>query len=536
MLITVIGSGYVGLVSAVCLAEMGHQVIAVDSDAAKIAALTRGEVPIYESLVPELLQRHNGKRLRFSSFPRAAVTASDVVFLAVGTPQSGSGEADLSQIEAVVKEIAPALHRSTLIVEKSTVPVCTCEALHEILVRNGARAGWFSVASNPEFLREGNAVTDFLHPDRIVVGADDEFSRFMLREVYRPLTSGTYYRREDAVSCPARTQGRALLLVTSAKSAELIKHASNAFLATKISYINTVAHLAEMVGANIDEVCAGMGSDPRIGSEFLRAGVGYGGSCFPKDVAAFEAVARRCGVDIPLLREVMRVNEEQRTRFVAKVRGTLGPLAGKRIGVLGLAFKEDTDDVRESPAIAIVREIVRHGALVCAHDPAAMPRTREVLPTSQITYADDPYEAACSSDALLILTAWRQFARLDLQKLHSVMKVPVIFDGRNVFAPEEMAAAGFMYHSVGRMSPAAIRTVTTQLGIPTAAGYTVARIAAAAERSNMEAPAQVAVQSEDSLHKLPLYFPGLEPEIGISTQDAGLKSGSSTVPIRTRRP
>ena len=372
MLITVIGSGYVGLVSAVCLAELGHQVIAVDSDKEKIEALTRGEVPIYESLLPELLQRHNGKRLRFSAFPKTAVTASDVVFLAVGTPQGTSGEADLSQIETVAKEIAPVLHRSTLIVEKSTVPVCTCEALRELLLDSGAPVGWFSVASNPEFLREGSAVTDFLYPDRIVVGADDEFSRFMLREVYRPLSSGAYYRHEDAVPCPARTQRRALLLLTSAKSAELIKHASNAFLATKISYINAVARVAETVGADIDEVCAGMGSDPRIGSEFLRAGLGYGGSCFPKDVAAFEAVARNCGADMPLLREVARVNQEQRMRFVEKVRRTLGVLAGKRIGVLGLAFKEDTDDVRDSPAIAIVRELARQGALVCAHDPVAM--------------------------------------------------------------------------------------------------------------------------------------------------------------------
>ncbi|HEY4961607.1 MAG TPA: UDP-glucose/GDP-mannose dehydrogenase family protein [Terriglobales bacterium] len=488
MLITVIGSGYVGLVSSLCVAEIGHQVIAVDSDREKIAALTRGEIPIYESLVPELLQRHNGKRLRFSSFPRSAVTASDVVFLAVGTPQSGSGEADLSQIEAVAKEIAPMLHRSTLVVEKSTVPVCTCEAMRELLVRRGAHPGWFSVASNPEFLREASAVTDFLYPDRIVEGADDDFSRFMLREVYRPLSSGAYYRREDAVPCPSRTRGRVRLLMTSAKSAELIKHASNAFLATKISYVNTVARVAEAVGANIDEVCAGMGSDPRIGSEFLRAGIGYGGSCFPKDVAAFEAVARRCGVDFQMLRQVAQVNEEQRMRFVDKLQRALGPLAGKRIGVLGLAFKEDTDDVRESPSIAVVRELVRHGALVCAHDPAAMARAREILPSQQITYAHDAYQAACGSDAVLILTGWKQFAKLDLQKLHSVMKAPVIFDGRNLFAPEEMAAAGFLYHSVGRPSPAVTRPATTLSGIPIAAGHSVAQIAAAAGQASLAAP------------------------------------------------
>ena len=464
MHITVIGSGYVGLVTAACLAEIGHQVIAVDSDAAKVEALTRGEVPIYESLLPELLQRHNGKRLRFSAHPRAAVTASDVVFLAVGTPQSDSGDADLSQVEAVAGEIAPVLHRSTLLVEKSTVPVCTCDRLRQILLDAGARAGWFSVASNPEFLREGSAVTDFLYPDRIVVGADDDFSTFMMREVYRPLTSGAYYRSEQAVPCPSRTKARARLLLSSAKSAELIKHASNAFLATKISYINTVARLAEVVGANIDEVCAGMGADPRIGSEFLRAGVGYGGSCFPKDVAAFEAVARHCGVDFALLRDTAQINEEQRTRFVERVRGALGPLTGKRIGALGLAFKEDTDDVRESPAIAIVRELVRQGAVVCAHDPAAMERAREALLPIQITYANDPYDSARGCDALLILTAWRQFAHIDLQKLHGVMRAPLVLDGRNLFSPEEMAAAGFVYHSVGRVSqvPSQPATVSNQ--------------------------------------------------------------------------
>ncbi|HZD30323.1 MAG TPA: UDP-glucose/GDP-mannose dehydrogenase family protein [Candidatus Angelobacter sp.] len=467
MHITVIGSGYVGLVTAVCLAEIGHQVIAVDSNATKIAALERGDSPIHEALLPELLQRHNGRRLRFSTFPRAAVAASDVVFLAVGTPQSENGDADLSQVEAAAREIAPAIHRSTLIVEKSTVPVCTSERLREILLEAGASAGWFSVASNPEFLREGSAVTDFLYPDRIVAGADDEFAGFLLREVYRPLVSGAYYRQEDALPGPSRARGRVKLLMTSAKSAELIKHASNAFLAMKISYINTVARLAEAVGADIDDVSAGMGADPRIGGEFLRAGVGYGGSCFPKDVAAFEAVARRCGVAFPLLREVARVNEEQCSGFVERVRRALGTFAGKRIGVLGLAFKEDTDDVRESPAIAIVRELVRQGAAVCAHDPAARETARRALGVDRITFTHDEYDAARECEALLILTPWRQFRELDLERLHSTMKTPLVFDGRNLFAPEEMAAAGFMYHSVGRPSPAPERSAASQSEVPT---------------------------------------------------------------------
>ena len=450
MHITVIGTGYVGLVSAVCLAELGHQVIAVDSDAKKVEVLIRGECPIYEDLLPELLQRHNGKRLRFSAFARSAVTASDVVFLAVGTPQSESGEADLSQIQDVANEIGPVLHRSTLIVEKSTVPVCTCDALREMLLRNGAHEGWFSVASNPEFLREGTAVTDFLYPERIVAGADDDFGRFLLREVYRPLTSGSYYRTEDAVPCPTRKPGKAPLLVTGTRSAELIKHASNGFLAAKVSYINAVAQLAEAVDANIDEVSAGMGSDPRIGTDFLQAGLGYGGSCLPKDVAAFEAVAKRHGIDFSLLREVKHLNEGQRSRFIDKVKRSVGMLAGKRMGVLGLSFKEGTDDVRESPAIATVRELARQGVTVCAHDPAAMEKAREALADYPIAYAHDPYDAAVGCDALLILTGWKQFAKLDLHRLHSVMKSPVIFDGRNLYLPEEMAAAGFVYHSVGR--------------------------------------------------------------------------------------
>jgi UDPglucose 6-dehydrogenase len=463
MHITVIGSGYVGLVTAACLAEIGHQVIAVDSDTAKIEALTCGEVPIYEPLLPELLQRHRGQRLKFSAHLQAAVSASDVIFLAVGTPQSDTGEADLSQVEAVAREIAPAIHRSTLIVEKSTVPVCTCDRLRGILLQAGARRGWFAVASNPEFLREGSAVTDFLYPDRIVIGADDEFARELLREVYRPLAGGAYYRRGDAVPCPMRAKLRAPLLMTGARSAELIKHASNAFLATKISYINTVARVAEAVGADIEEVRAGMGADPRIGGDFLQAGVGYGGSCFPKDVAAFEAVARDCGVDFLLLREVARINREQRSQFVARVRAHLGTLRDKRVGVLGLSFKEDTDDVRESPAIEIVRELVQAGGTVCVHDPVAMKKARKRLGATHILYAHDEYDAASESDALLILTPWGQYRTLDLQRLRSVMKAALIFDGRNLYTPEEMAAAGFVYHSVGRAVAAAIpaTSVTT---------------------------------------------------------------------------
>jgi UDPglucose 6-dehydrogenase len=450
MRVAVIGSGYVGLVSAACLAEIGHDVISVDADSEKIAALDQGEVPIHEHLLSELLARHRGTRLTFSSSVGAAAKEAEAIFITVGTPQSESGEPDLSYVESVASEIASAIHEPKLIVEKSTVPVCTCESVRRVLSLHGAPEGRFFVASNPEFLREGTAVTDFLYPDRIVLGVDDDFSAAMLYSIYRPLAEGSYYQKEDAIPCPRTRQGPARLIVTNAKSAELIKHASNAFLALKISFINMVANVSEAVGADIDQVCAGLGSDPRIGDRFLHAGIGYGGSCFPKDVSAFHAVAAQCGVDFSLLAEVMRVNNQQRRQFVKKVRTALWTLRGKRIGVLGLAFKGGTDDIRESPAIAILQELIKEGASICAYDPAAMPKAKEVLPPGMIQYAENEYQAASRSDALLILTEWEQFATLDLEKLHSAMKLPIILDGRNLYDPNRMAAAGFLYYSVGR--------------------------------------------------------------------------------------
>ncbi len=450
MRIAVVGSGYVGLVSAVCLAEIGHDVISVDSDAKKIAALKRGEVPIHEYLLPELLQRHKGGRLSFSSSLGSSVREAEAVFITVGTPQAESGEPDLSYVESVASEIASAINEPKLIVEKSTVPVCTCESIRKVLAMNGAPAGQYYVASNPEFLREGTAVTDFLYPDRIVMGVDDDFSAAMLYNIYRPLAEGTYYCNEDAIPCPGPKQNRARIIVTNAKSAELIKHASNAFLAMKISFVNMVANVSEAVGADIDQVCAGVGSDPRIGPQFLQAGIGYGGSCFPKDVSAFHSVAAQCGTDSSLLGEVVRINNDQRLRFVKKVRTALWTLRGKRIGVLGLAFKGGTDDIRESPAIAIIQELLKEGASVCAYDPAAMPKAQQVLPAGTIEYAENEYLAASRRDALLVLSEWEQFAKLDLQKLRSVMKQPIVIDGRNLFQPSQMAAAGFLYYSVGR--------------------------------------------------------------------------------------
>jgi UDPglucose 6-dehydrogenase len=450
MRIAVIGSGYVGLVSAVCFAELGHEVISVDNDSTKIATLERGEVPIHEEFLPELLQRHRDGRLRFSTSVSQAVQQSEAVFITVGTPQSDTGAADLSFVEAVAYEIASAIQGPKLVIEKSTVPVSTCESLRKTLLLNGATAGLFSVASNPEFLREGTAVSDFLYPDRIVIGVDDEFSESILQEIYRPLTNGDYYKQPNTI--PHRIDGhsKAQLIVASAKSAELIKHASNAFLAMKISFINAVANVSEAVGADIQQVCAGLGADSRIGPKFLNAGIGYGGSCFPKDVQAFHSVADQCNYDFGLLTEVMRINNEQQQRFLKKVRTALWTLRGKRLGVLGLAFKGDTDDIRESPAIAIIQALVKEGAKIRTYDPAATGNAKNVLPADRVTYAKDPYDAAAGSDALLILTEWKEFASLDLPRLRSILKHPIIIDGRNLYSPEDMASAGLIYHSVGR--------------------------------------------------------------------------------------
>lgn len=454
MRIAVVGCGYVGLVTAACLTEIGHQVIAVDSEPLTIARLSRGGVPIHEHFLPMLLERHRHRRLTFSTSLRDAVHQSEVIFITVGTPQAENGEPDLSYVEGVASEIASVVSEPKLIVEKSTVPVCTCECIRRVLFLHGALPEHVLVASNPEFLREGTAVTDFLYPDRIVLGVDDEVSAATLNSIYRPLTDGSYYNRPDAIACRREQPAPARVIVTNAKSAELIKHASNAFLAMKISYINTVANLAEAVGADIDQVCAGLGADPRIGAKSMKPGIGYGGSCFPKDVAAFESVARLCGVDFSLLSEVTRINRAQRRLFVKKVRSALWTLRGKRIGVLGLAFKGGTDDVRDSPAIAVVQELLKEGACISAYDPAAMLKASEVLTREAITYANDEYDAAARCDALLILTDWAQFAALDLGALRAVMKLPIVIDGRNLFTPNDMAAAGFLYYSVGRPSQA----------------------------------------------------------------------------------
>ena len=450
MRIAVVGSGYVGLVAGACFAELGHEVVLVDNDAEKLSALQNGVVPIHEQFLPELLERHRDTRLTFSADLAASTRASQVVFIAVGTPPTEQGEADLSYVESVAREVAGAVNGGyKVVVEKSTVPVYTNTWIRKVMLLNGASEDSFDVASNPEFLREGSAVTDFLYPDRIVIGADKDRSASMLRQLYEPLVDGTYYRRPTAIPAPDRAEVPPPLIVTSTKSAELIKHASNAFLAMKISFINAVASVCESVGADVTQVCEGIGSDSRIGKRFLHPGVGYGGSCFPKDLMAFRAVARDSGYDFRLLDEVIRINEDQRQRFLRKVRAALWTLKGKRLAVLGLAFKGGTDDIRESPAIAVVESLLREGCQIVAYDPAAMERSRQLFGDS-INFVESIYEAAKGADAVLVLTDWEEFCSLDLERMHELLRYPIVVDGRNLYDPEQMAARGFFYYSVGR--------------------------------------------------------------------------------------
>jgi UDPglucose 6-dehydrogenase len=449
MHIAIVGSGYVGLVAGACFADLGHEVTLVDDDQQKLAALQNGQVPIHEKFLPELLERHRGRHLTFSSDFHAAVVASEVIFIAVGTPPTEEGHADLSYVESVARSIPSALDHYKVVVEKSTVPVYTSEWIRKIILRNAAAPDSFDVASNPEFLREGTAVTDFLYPDRIVVGADSDRCAAVLQKLYAPLTDGSYYQRHDAIPRPENAHLPPPLIITSTKSAELIKHASNAFLAMKISFINAVASVCESVGADVQQVCQGIGSDSRIGPRFLNPGIGYGGSCFPKDLKAFRAVARECGYEFRLLDEVMLINEEQRHRFLRKIRSALWTLRGKRLAVLGLAFKGGTDDIRESPAMLLTQTLLQEGCRISAYDPAAKARAQEVL-NAQIEFADSPYEAARDADALLILTEWDEFSTLDWNRLRDLLKDPIVIDGRNLYDPESMAALGFTYYSVGR--------------------------------------------------------------------------------------
>lgn len=446
MRITIIGCGYVGLVTGTCLAELGHEVVCFDNDPEKLHQLRAGQMPLYEPHLEELFARNQrAGRLRVATSAPEAIRAGEAIFICVGTPPLENGEADLSAIDRVARTIATEADGPKLVIEKSTVPVRTGLELKRVLAVYARTAGSrFRVASNPEFLREGTAVEDFLHPDRIVVGVEDEQSERQLREIYHPILHQRFV-------CPVHsgcTRAAPPWLVTTIASAELIKHASNSFLALKISYANLLAELCERLQADIEEVTRAMGLDPRIGPHFLRPGLGFGGFCLPKDVQAFVRMAERAGVDFALLREVEKINRRQVDRFVEKIRHALWVIRDKQIGVLGLAFKPQTDDIRFSPAIRLIERLEQEGAQLRAYDPKAMPKAQSLLP--RVRFCADPYQVAEQAEALIIATEWPEFAELDWSRLRDCMTRPLVLDGRNLLDPERMREWGFEYFSVGR--------------------------------------------------------------------------------------
>ncbi|MGH9691408.1 MAG: UDP-glucose dehydrogenase family protein [Candidatus Acidiferrales bacterium] len=448
MKISVIGAGYVGLVTGGCLAEIGHEVVCTDNDAAKLKILEAGGLPIYEPGLDKVIAKAlKERRLRFSADPADVVAGGDAIFICVGTPPLPNGDADLSAIDHVARMIATEAKSPKIVIEKSTVPARTGQELKRALTVYGRKTNvTFRVASNPEFLREGTAVEDFLHPDRIVVGVEDEPTERQMKEIYHPVLEQTFNCPVHDSSCPNRA--KPAWLVTTINSAELIKHASNSFLALKISYANMVADLAERLGADIEEVMRAVGMDPRIGTSFLRSGLGFGGFCLPKDLQAFVHLAERSGVDFTMLREAEKVNRKRIDRFCEKVRQALWVIRGKQVGVLGLAFKANTDDIRFAPAIDLINHLLTEGARVKAYDPEAMDRARTVLP--QVEYTKSAYEAAQDSEALLIATEWDEFRTLDWERVHHAMGRPLIVDGRNLLSPRDMRARGFEYHCFGR--------------------------------------------------------------------------------------
>ena len=452
MRISVIGCGYVGLVTGTGLAEVGHQVICTDNDPERIAALKAGVVPIYEPYLDAMLAaNHRAQRLSFTSDATQAVREAEAIFICVGTPPLENGEADLSAIDNVARLIAAESCDSKLIVEKSTVPAQTGQQLKRVLEVYRRNVGVeFRVASNPEFLREGTAVEDFLHPDRIVIGVEDEASEKQLREIYRPILERRFQCPVHLSGCPAMRPPT--LVVTTINSAELIKHASNSFLAMKISYANIIADVCEKVGADIKEVTYAMGLDPRIGPRFLEAGLGFGGFCLPKDVQAFIRLADRSGVDFGMLKEAEHVNKRRIELFFEKIRQALWVVKDKQVGVLGLAFKANTDDIRFAPSLEIIRRLLAEGAHVRAYDQEAMDKTSEILP--QVRYSREPHEVAQDADALLILTEWPEFRQLDWARIYSMMGRPLVLDGRNLLNPAAMMDLGFEYYGFGRPTEA----------------------------------------------------------------------------------
>jgi UDPglucose 6-dehydrogenase len=437
--IAVLGLGHVGLPTALGFVEMGWEVVGADDDTSRVAMIQSGKAPFYEPGLDDLLARGLASgRLSLTNRAEEAVLAATVLFVCVGTPQKDSGEADLSQVEAIVRIIARNLNGYKLIVEKSTVPAITAQWIRKTVARfakldgSGGLDAEFDVASNPEFLQEGRAIENIFHPDRVVVGVESERARVLLEKLYQPL------------GCR--------ILFTSISTAELTKHAANAFLSTKISFINMVADICEVVGADVSQVALGMGLDPRIGTEFLNAGIGFGGYCFPKDLRAFMHLGREHGVKCGLLREVENINQRRVEAFVKKVRQAVWVLQGKQMAVLGLAFKGGTDDIRESPALCIVKTLLEEGARLRVHDPQAMQASQQEMPAvaGRLEYCSSPYEAARGAHALLVLTPWPEYRELDLARLHELMEVPVIIDGRNLLDPEVVRAADFEYVDMGR--------------------------------------------------------------------------------------
>jgi len=437
MNIAIVGSGYVGLVTGVCLAHIGHHVICVDNNAEKVKKLKAGHVPIYEPGLEELLKKYlKNRRLLFSTSIKSAAKKSTAIFIAVGTPSKKNGDADLTYVENVAREIALSMDSYKLIIEKSTVPAETGKRIDRTIrinlpkkFRKGNEITLdFDVASNPEFLREGSALDDFMNPDRVVIGVESKKAEKILREIYKPL--------------------KPKMVVTNINSAEIIKHASNSFLATKISFANALSQICERVGADVLKVAEGMGYDKRIGRAFLNAGIGYGGSCFPKDVDAFIRLSEKSGYNFNLLKEVRNVNKEQEVSFIRSIEDKLWIIKGKTIGVLGLAFKPDTDDMRNAPSIGIIEELQNEGAKIKVYDPEAAANAKKIF--KNITYCADPYAVAKGCDCLLLLTEWDEFKHLNFNKIATVMKQPLLFDGRNFYNDKNLEETGFEYHGVGR--------------------------------------------------------------------------------------
>lgn len=436
MNISIIGTGYVGLVTGACFAEFGLQVTCMDKDERRVAALEKGDIPIYEPGLTELVHKGLSEgRLTFTTDLAQAVEGALVILIAVGTPSREDGSADLSFVEEVGRGIAAHLDGYKVIVTKSTVPVGTGERLRELIERHAVRSAPFDIVANPEFLREGSAIEDFMRPNRVVIGATSPHAVAVMRDLYRPLY---------LIETP--------FVFTDVATAEIIKYASNTFLATKVSFINEVATLCEQVGADVQVVAKGMGLDQRIGSKFLHAGPGYGGSCFPKDIAALIQTGQQAGCAMEIAEATARANLQQRTRMVEKIREAVGgQLHGKRIGVLGLSFKPNTNDLRDAPALDIIARLQQEGADVQAYDPAAMEDARKIL--SGVVFCANAYETAMGADALVLLTEWNQFRNLDLERIKAGLRSPVFVDLRNVYEPARMAALGFSYTSVGRPTP-----------------------------------------------------------------------------------